>query len=123
MLEIRLFEKAAERDLRETGLVTAEAVVDDLELRKGPWVPEEIEEGLRGFARGVPSIRAISLVTLRDGIPAVLASTASSESNTAIALARETIVHGEQGWRDDGPLTRLALRTSPGAGGDAAVVV
>jgi signal transduction histidine kinase len=123
MLEIRLFEKAAERDLRETGLVTAEAVVDDLELRRGPWVPEEIEEGLREFARGVPSIRAISLVTLRDGAPTVLASTASSESSQAIALARETILAGEQGWRDDGPLTRLALRTSPGAGGNAAVVV
>ena len=123
ILEIRLFEKSAERDLRETGLVTAEAVVDDLELRRGPWVPAEIEDGLREFARGVPSIRAISLVRLADGVPTVIASTASSESDRAIALARETIVAGDQGWRDDGVLTRLALRTSPGAGGDAAVVV
>lgn len=123
MLEIRLFEKSAERDLRETGLVTAEAVVDDLELRRGPWIPSEIEDGLREFARGVPSIRAISLVRLQDGAATVVASTASSESDTAIALAKETISAGDQGWRDDGPLTRLALRTSPGAGGDAAVVV
>jgi signal transduction histidine kinase len=123
VLEIRLFEKSAERDLRETGLVTAEAVVDDLELRRGPWVPSEIEDGLREFAHGVPSIRAISLVRLQDGAPTVIASTASSDSDQAIALARETIVAGEQGWRDDGVLTRLALRTSPGAGGDAAVVV
>jgi signal transduction histidine kinase len=123
VLEIRLFEKSAERDLRETGLVTAEAVVDDLELRRGPWVPSEIEDGLREFARGVPSIRAISLVRLQDGVPSVVASTASSESDSAIALANQTIVAGEQGWRDDGVLTRLALRTSPGAGGNAAVVV
>jgi len=123
ILEIRLFEKSAERDLRETGLVTAEAVVDDLELRRGPWVPSEIEDGLREFARGVPSIRAISLVRLADGVPIVVASTASSESDRAIALAKETIVAGDQGWRDDGVLTRLALRISPGAGGDAAVVV
>ena len=123
ILEIRLFEKSAERDLRETGLVTAEAVVDDLELRRGPWVPSEIEDGLREFARGVPSIRAISLVRLEGGAPTVVASTASSESDQALALARETIVAGDQGWRDDGALTRLALRTSPGAGGDAAVVV
>ena len=123
MLEIRLFEKSAERDLRETGLVTAEAVVDDLELRRGPWIPSEIEEGLREFARGVPSIRAISLVRMQDGAAAVVASTASSESDNAIALAKETITSGEQGWQDDGALTRLALRTSPGAGGDAAVVV
>jgi signal transduction histidine kinase len=123
MLEIRLFEKSAERDLRETGLVTAEAVVDDLELRRGPWIPSEIEDGLREFARGVPSIRAISLVRLQDGAATVVASTASSESDGAIALAKETLAAGEQGWRDDGALTRLALRTSPGAGGDAAVVV
>lgn len=123
MLEIRLFEKSAERDVRETGLVTAEAVVDDLELRRGPWIPSEIEDGLREFARGVPSIRAISLVHLDNGVPSVVASTASSESSKAIALAKETLVAGEQGWRDDGALTRLALRTSPGAGGDAAVVV
>jgi signal transduction histidine kinase len=123
ILEIRLFEKSAERDLRETGLVTAEAVVDDLELRRGPWVAAEIEDGLREFARGVPSIRAISLVRLEGGVPTVVASTASSESDQAIALAKETIVAGDQGWRDDGVLTRLALRTSPGAGGDAAVVV
>lgn len=123
MLEIRLFEQSAERDLRETGLVTAEAVVDDLELRRGPWTPSEVEDGLREFARGVPSIRAISLVRLQDGAASVVASTASSESDTAIALAKQTIVAGEQGWRDDGAVTRLALRTSPGPGGDAAVVV
>jgi len=103
ILEIRLFQKSAERDLRETGLVTAEAVVDDLELRRGPWVPAEIEDGLREFARGVPSIRAISLVQLSDGVPTVVASTASSESDRALALAKETIIAGDDrfpGQRD-----------------------
>jgi two-component system, NtrC family, sensor kinase len=124
VLEIRLFEQAAERDLRETGLVTGEAVVDDLELRQAPWVAAELDEGLREFARSVPSIRAISVVRLAGGVPEVVASTASSESDAAVALARETLLSGEQGWRDDGALTRLALKTTPvGGGGPAAVVV
>ena len=60
LLEIRLFEKAADRDLRETGLVTAEAVVDDFELRPGAPVESELDSGLHEFARSVPQVRAIS---------------------------------------------------------------
>ena len=123
ILEIRLFEKSAERDLRETGLVTAEAVVDDLELRRAPGSPLRSRTACASSRVGCRRFAAISLVRLADGVPTVVASTASSESDQAIALAKETIVAGDQGWRDDGVLTRLALRTSPGAGGDAAVVV
>jgi signal transduction histidine kinase len=123
LLEIRLFEQAADRDLRETGLVTAEAVVDDFELRPGPLVESELNSGLHEFARSVPAIRAISIVRLEEGRPVVIASTITREADAALALARNTLLHGEQGWHDDGPVTRLALRTAPTTGGPAAVVV
>jgi hypothetical protein len=60
-------------------------------------------------------------VRLADGVPTVLASTASSESDQAIALAKASSPATRLARRC--VLARLALRTSPGAGGDAAVVV
>ncbi len=123
VLEIRLFEKAADRDLRATGLVTAEAVVDDLELRPGPWLEAEITESLHEFARSVPSIRAISVVRLDAGLPVVIASTVTTESDAALALAREALTGGAAQWRDEETVTRIALRTAPTSGGPAAVVV
>jgi signal transduction histidine kinase len=123
LLEIRLFEQAADRDLRQTGLVTAEAVVDDLELRPGPWLVADVNEGLHDFARAVPAIRAISVVRLEHGTPVLLASTASGESQVTLSLAKQTLLHGDQGWHDDGGLARLALATAPTDQGPVAVVV
>ena len=123
LLEIRLFEKAADRDLRETGLVTAEAVVDDFELRPGAPVESELDSGLHEFARSVPQVRAISIVRLDGDRAVIIASTTSRESDTALALARRTLLEGEQGWQDDGALSRLALKTAPTGGPPAAVVV
>ena len=123
LLEIRLFEKAADRDLRETGLVTAEAVVDDFELRPGAPVESELDSGLHEFARSVPQVRAISIIRLDGDRPVIIASTTSRESDTALALARRTLLEGEQGWQDEGALTRLALKTAPTGGPPAAVVV
>ena len=123
VLEIRLFEGATARELRETGLVTAQAVVDDLELRSSPWPADEITEGLHEFARSAPSIRAISVVRLDHDRPAIVGSTTSGESDAALALAADTLRYGDQGWRDDGAMARLALRTAPAGDGPAAVVV
>ena len=123
LLEIRLFEKAADRDLRETGLVTAEAVVDDFELRPGAPVESELDSGLHEFARSVPQVRGISIVRLDGDRPVIIASTTSRESDAALALARRTLIEGEQGWQDDGALSRLALKTAPTGGAPAAVVV
>ena len=56
-VEIRLFEETAERELRETGLVTAQSVADDLELRPTPLRAEDLVADLHEFAQSAPSIR------------------------------------------------------------------
>ena len=49
VVEIRLFEETAERELRETGLVTAQSVADDLELRPTPLRAEDLVADLHEF--------------------------------------------------------------------------
>ncbi len=123
VVEIRLFEETAESELRETGLVTAQSVADDLELRAVPLHVDELTSDLHEFAQSAPSVRAISIVQLSNGAPTILASTTSTESPAALALARETMARGDQGWRDAGDVSRVALRAAPAGGAPAAVVV
>jgi two-component system, NtrC family, sensor kinase len=123
VVEIRLFEETAERELRETGLVTAQSVADDLELRPTPLRAEDLVADLHEFAQSAPSIRSISVIQLVDGSPAVVASTASTESPAALTLARDLLTHGEQGPRDDGTMSRVAMRSAPAGGSPFAVVV
>jgi signal transduction histidine kinase len=123
VLEIRLFEQATERELRETGIVTAEAVVDDLELRPQPWRPEELAADLREFAQAAPSVRAISIVRREHGGPVTLASTSSTEERSVLALAAEALSGGAPIWRDDRLVSRIALEATPSNGEPVAVVV
>jgi two-component system NtrC family sensor kinase len=123
VVEIRLFEETAERELRETGLVTAQFVADDLELRAVPLQVDELTSDLHEFAQSAPSVRAVSIVQLSDGAPTILASTTSTESPAALALAQDTLTRGDQGWRDAGGVSRVALRAAPAGGAPAAVVV
>jgi two-component system, NtrC family, sensor kinase len=123
VVEIRLFEETAERELRETGLVTAQSVADDLELRPTPIRAEDLVADLHEFAQSAPSIRSISVIQLVDGSPMVVASTTSTESPAALELARDLLTHGEQGPRDDGTMSRVAMRSAPAGGNPFAVVV
>ena len=122
IVEIRLFEETAERELRETGSVTAQLVADDLELRPAPLRAEDLVADLHEFAQTAPSIRAISVIQLLDGAPVVVASTMSTESPAALTLARDLLTRGDQSPRDDGAMSRVALRSTPG-GSPVAVVV
>jgi signal transduction histidine kinase len=122
LVEIRLFEETAERELRETGLVTAQLVADDLELRPAPLHAEDLIADLHEFAQSAPSIRAISVIQLVDGAPVLIGSTTSTESPAALALARDLLTRGDQAPRDDGTVSRVALRSAP-AGSPVAVVV
>jgi two-component system, NtrC family, sensor kinase len=123
VVEIRLFEETAERELRETGLVTAQSVADDLELRPTPLRAEDLVADLHEFAQSAPSIRTISVVQIVDGAPAIVASTTSTESPAALALARDLLTRGDQAPRDDGATSRVAMRSSPAGGDPVAVVV
>src|SRR6185503_13330814 len=96
LVEIRLFEETAERELRETGLVTAQLVADDLELRPAPLHAEDLISDLHEFAQSAPSIRAISVIQLVDGASVLIASTTSTESPAALTLARDLLTRGDQ---------------------------
>jgi signal transduction histidine kinase len=123
VVEIRLFEETAERELRETGLVTAQSVADDLELRPTPLRAEDLVADLHEFAQSAPSIRAISVIQLVDGAPTVVASTTSTESSAALTLARDLLTRGDQAPRDDGTMSFVAMRSAPAGGNLVAVVV
>jgi len=123
IVEIRLFEETTERELRETGRVTAQSVADDLELRPIPLHAEDLLVDLHEFAQSAPSIRTISVIQLVDGAPAVVASTASTEAQAALTLARDLLTQGDQAPRDDGTVSRVAMRSSPAGSGPYAVVV
>ena len=87
VIEISIFERGVERDVRENARLTALAVADDFELRREPIDPEALARTLREFAFGAPSIRSISIVSTADGGGKVIASTASIEREDAIAAA------------------------------------
>lgn len=123
VVEIRLFEETAERELRETGLVMAQSVADDLELRPTSPRADELVADLHEFEESAPSIRAISIIQLVNGAPAVVASTTSSESPAALSLARDLLTLGDQAPRDDGEMSRVAMRSAPAGGTPVAVVV
>jgi two-component system, NtrC family, sensor kinase len=123
VIEIRLFEETAGRELRETGLVTAQSVADDLELRPTPLRSDDVVTDLHEVAQSAPSIRAISIIQLVDDTPMVVASTLSTESPAALTLARDLLTRGDQAPRDDGTVSRVAMRSAPAGAGPYAVVV
>ena len=87
-LQIRVFESAISADLEDTTNKIALAVADDVEVRAEPLDHGQLSDSLREFYEAMPSIRAISVVTLEEGEPMVVASTASAERDEALGLAR-----------------------------------
>jgi len=87
LMQIRVFESAINADLEDTTNKIALAVADDIEVRTGPLDHGQLADSLREFYEAVPSIRAISVVTLHGEEPAVEASTASAERDEALGLA------------------------------------
>ncbi len=97
-LEIRAFEASLLADLLETARSTAQAVADDVELRPDPLNVEDVADSLREFREAVPSIRDVSVVTLADGQPVVMASTSSRVKDEALAVARRVIEQKAMVW-------------------------
>jgi signal transduction histidine kinase len=87
VIEISIFERGVERDIRENARLTALAVSDDFELRRDPVDPDALARTLREFALGAPSLRAVSIIGVSNGTGTVIASTASIEREEAIASA------------------------------------
>src|SRR5512136_1723729 len=97
-LQIRAFEASLLSDLLETARSTAQAVADDVELRAVPLNTEALADRLREFREAVPSIRDVSVVTLKDRQPVVVASTSSRVKDEALAVARRVIEQRAMVW-------------------------
>src|SRR6187455_1546560 len=90
-LEIRVFERAVERDLLETARVTAVAVADDYELRADPVDAAALTRDLHELVLSAPMLRTLTVVQVTDSTPAVVASTSSEERPEALDLALHAV--------------------------------
>ena len=95
IIEIRVFERAVQRELMETARLTAVAVSDDFELRREPIDVNALATMLHEVAITAPSIRTISLVRVDANGPQVIASTSSEERREALGAAAQAAVRRE----------------------------
>jgi methyl-accepting chemotaxis protein len=96
--ETRTFEMALDADLRRTGQSTAEAVVDGLELHTTTPTALELHATLREFIEGVPTLRAITVLTTEGSTATVLASTSSGDRAEDVLLGRRAVESQEATW-------------------------
>lgn len=97
-LQIRAFEASLLNDLLATARSTAQTVADTIELMPEPLDVESLGDSLREFREAVPSIRDISIVTLGQAQPVVVASTSSRVKGEALAVARRVIEQKAAVW-------------------------
>ena len=90
-LEIRVFERAVERDLIETARLTAVAVADDFELRAEPLDTAALAADLHELVLTAPMLRTLTIVQVSDDAPSVVASTSSGERAEALDLAQRAV--------------------------------
>src|SRR4029079_6414161 len=83
-LEIRVFERAVERDLLETARLTALAVADDYELRSDPVDETALSADLHELVLTAATLRTLTIVRLDGDTPVVVASTSSGERPEAL---------------------------------------
>lgn len=99
--ETRTFERVLERELHHTAQSTAEAVVDDFELRPELPTSDELHTILHEFIEAVPALRTITAVSVADSSTTILASTSSGDHAEDIDLARRASGHSDAVWKDE----------------------
>ncbi|HTI38620.1 MAG TPA: ATP-binding protein [Vicinamibacterales bacterium] len=107
VIEISIFERGVERDVRENARLTALAVADDFELRRDPIDIDALARTLREFAIGAPSIRTVSVVSTSGNTGTVIASTASVEREEAIGTAVAAATRHETISVDPSPISTI----------------
>lgn len=123
-IESRAFARVAANELARTAESTALTVADDLEVRRTLLDRTDLNSRIREFIEAFPAVRAISIVTLADGHPVVVASTAADPSLLAVEAGRRAATSRSTVWVDAGPVRTVAtpFGTQPRAV-DGAVVV
>jgi signal transduction histidine kinase len=94
-LELRVFESTVTDDLLETARFTAQTVADDIEIGEDPTRRADLAEGLRDFTNTNASIRAISVVTVENDTPVLVASTSYAERREALNFAATVMARHE----------------------------
>jgi signal transduction histidine kinase len=95
LLELQVFEESVTSDLAETARFTAQNIADDIEIGEDPATRDDLAESLREFTYAVPAIKSISVVTIENHQPVIVASTYSAERADAINLARQVVERHE----------------------------
>ncbi|MCX6551519.1 MAG: HAMP domain-containing sensor histidine kinase, partial [Acidobacteria bacterium] len=109
-LQFRVVEGTLDTELVDAARLTALAVADDLELRRGPFDPEEIRRHLQEFIDTAPELGSISVVTLDHGQPVLFASTSSAGRTDALDVGRRAIARRDIVWGNPtGPVRVLAV--------------
>jgi two-component system, NtrC family, sensor kinase len=122
-LEIRVFERAVERDLLETARLTAIVVADDYELRIDPIDLDALAGNLHELVLTAPTLRTLSIVEVSGTTPAVVASTSSEERPEALALAVRAVQSSATLSGDAAPgSAAVAVPVARPDGGHAAAV-
>lgn len=101
--ETRTFETALDRDLRDTGRSTAQAVADDLELQPEISTDADLHPALHEFLEAVPALREVTVLTGTGADAAVLASTSSGDHYQELELARQ-VASRDEAWDERTPL-------------------
>jgi signal transduction histidine kinase len=115
-LQSRVFEATVEADIAESARLTAMAVADDLELRKGPLTADELMQTLREFVETAPQLVAITVVTLDPGGATVLASSSTAGAAAALEAGRLAIERRDPVW-NGAPATVRVLAVPFSRGG------
>jgi signal transduction histidine kinase len=123
-IESRAFARATANELARTAESTALALADDLEVRRTALDPTEVSARIREFIEAFPAVRAISIVSVENGRPRVVASTAAEVPPLILEAGRRAATSQATVWVDAGLLRTVATPFGAAPGSvDGAVVV
>ena len=108
-LEIRMFERGGQKDLLDAATATAEAVADELSLRRSPHNAADIHALLRDFLIASPTVRDIAAF-MRDGDTLVLLDrTSAGVPDDVLPVARRALDQRQPVATGEGRLRFVAV--------------
>ena len=108
-LEIRTFQQSVQDDFLQAAAATAQAVADDLELRRDPYHESAIHALLHDFVVATPTVRDIAVLIDHGGSLALLARTSSVDTDDIMPVARQAIDRRGTVWIGDGRERTVAV--------------
>ena len=107
-LEIRMFERGGQKDLLDAAAATAEAVADELSLRRSPHNAADIHALLRDFLIASPTVRDIAAFMYDGETLALLERTSAGLPDDVLPVARLAMERRQPVTTGDGRLRIIA---------------